>query len=292
LTLVYGLDFQQEELTSDETLDRDQQAYYFEYQGAFGARFFIGIGARYDDNDDFGTHTSTRLSGAYVHELGSGASLKYRLSVGSGFRAPSLYEIAYNRGPFAFPPASVVTLREESSSGSDLGIEYDSTGGLHFEITYFDQEIEDELFFDLVGFSGYLQSPGTSTSQGIEVAVRAPLGDRWQILGNWTHNETEDTANEQRLRRPENLGNVGIEYRSASGKSSFIASYRVSQDSIDIGGIALDDYEILDVSWAYAFNATFELYARLENAADEDYQEVIGYNTAGRAAYGGVRLRF
>ena len=41
-------------------------------------------------------------------------SLKYRASVGNGFRAPSLFEIAYNRGPFSFPPAAGFVLTEEN----------------------------------------------------------------------------------------------------------------------------------------------------------------------------------
>jgi vitamin B12 transporter len=37
---------------------------------------------------------------------------------------------------------------------------------------------------------------------------------------------------------------------------------------------------------------TVELYGRVENLANDRYQEVYGFQTPGRAAYGGVRLRF
>ncbi|HEY8521509.1 MAG TPA: TonB-dependent receptor [Gammaproteobacteria bacterium] len=293
VTLVYGLDLQREEVESvDETRERDQDGYYLEYQGAFADRFFLTLGARYDDNEDFGSHTSARLSGAYVQALDGGHSLKYRASFGTGFRPPSLFEIAYNRGPFAFPPAAGFELTEESSRGYDLGLELDTAAGLHFEVTYFDQQIEDEIFFDPVGFSGYLQSPGESDSTGVEIAAEVPLGERWQLGGNWTYNDSEDTSNEQRLRRPRNFGNLTLRYRSPSDKLRLIATYRVSRNSIDVGGVALDDYGVLDVSVAYDVSRTLELYGRLENATDERYQEVIGYNTAGRSAYAGVRLRF
>jgi vitamin B12 transporter len=43
---------------------------------------------------------------------------------------------------------------------------------------------------------------------------------------------------------------------------------------------------------SYSANDKLEVYGRVENGFDEDYQEVLGYNTAGRAAYAGVRLRF
>ncbi|HEY8427940.1 MAG TPA: TonB-dependent receptor [Sandaracinaceae bacterium] len=293
VTLVYGLDLQREEVEDEAgTLERDQDAYYVEYQGAFGDRFFLSLGARYDDNEDFGSHTSARVSGAYVQALDGGHALKYRASYGTGFRPPSLFEIAYNRGPNAFPPAAGFALQEESSRGYDLGVELDTARGLHFEVTYFDQQIEDEIFFDPVGFSGYLQSPGKSDSTGVEIAAEVPLGEQWLVSGNWTHNDAEDTSNEQRLRRPRNLGNVSLQYRSPSQQLRFIASYRLSRDSIDVGGVALDDYGVLDLSVAYDVSSAVEVYGRLENATDEEYQEVIGYNTAGRAAYAGVRLRF
>jgi vitamin B12 transporter len=292
LTLVYGLDFQGEEVLGDARLTRDQAGYYLEYQGTFGERFFLSAGARYDDNDDFGAHTSGRLSGAYVQELSSGDSLKYRASAGTGFRSPSLYEIAYNVGPFAFPPASGVTLAEESSAGYDVGIEFDRAGGLHVEFTYFDQTIEDEIFFDLAGFSGYLQSSGTGTSTGFEVAVEVPLGSRWEILGNWTNNQTRDTAQVQRLRRPKYLSNVGVLYASPNDRLRLMLNYRLSRDAIDIGNVGLDDYAVLDASMIYSVSDKLELHARIENAGDQQYQELIGYNTAGRGAYAGVRLRF
>lgn len=290
-TFVYGLDFQEEGLVdAGGERSRDQKGYYLEYQGSADDVLFVSLGARYDDNDDFGTHTSARLSLAYVQDLGQGASLKYRTSVGTGFRAPSLYEIAYNDA-FAVPPAAGFPLAEEESQGYDIGVEY-SVSQWRFEITYFDQDIEDEIFFDLTDFSGYLQSPGKSTSKGVEVAAELPLGERWSLLANWTRNDAENSSNEQRLRRPKNVGNFGFWYRAADEQLSFIANYRLARDSIDIGGVALDDYGVLDLSGSYAFGGGLELFGRVENAADEQYQEIVGHNTAGRAAYLGLRLRF
>jgi vitamin B12 transporter len=293
LTLVYGADLQREEMLDGAAVrDRGQDGYYVEYQGAFDDRFFLSLGARYDDNEDFGSHTSSRLSAAYVQDLRVGGALKYRASVGTGFRAPSLFEIAYNAGPFSFPPAAGLALGEESSGGYDVGVEYDATGGLHLEATYFDQDVEDEIFFDLVGFSGYLQSVGTSESKGVELGMTAPVGERWQILANWTHNHTSETDDARRLRCPKTLGNLGLSYTSPDDALRLIVNYRVSRDAIDIGGAPLDDYGVLDVSLAYSVSDAIELHARVQNAADEAYEEVAGYNTAGRSVYAGVRLRF
>jgi vitamin B12 transporter len=293
LALVFGVDLQEEQLVADDGVrSRDQTAYYVEYQGAFADALFVTIGARYDDNDDFGSHTSARVSGAYVQQLGGDRSVKYRASIGTGFRAPSLFELAYNAGPFAFPPAAAVALEEEVSAGFDVGVEYDAGTGLRLEVTLFDQRIEDEIFFDLVGFSGYLQSSGKSTSKGVEIAAVVPAGERWQVHANLTRNDADTAAGEPRLRRPELLGNLGLMYRPAAGRISVLANYRLARDSIDIGSVPLDDYEVLDVAAQFALDERIELHARLENATDEKYEEVRGYRTSGRSAHAGVRWRF
>jgi vitamin B12 transporter len=295
LGLVYGVDLQDEELTdSVGPQSRDQSGYYFEYQGAFGDALFVSLGARYDDNDDFGSHTSSRLSVAYVQDLGTNRSLKYRASAGNGFRAPSLYEVATNRTA-VFPPAAGVVLQEETSRGYDVGIEYQAASGLHLEATYFDQEIEDAIEFDLLSFSGYLQSAGVSTSTGIELGAIAPFGERWQLLANWTYNETEDTAGQQRLRRPKNFGNFGVQYAADNERLKLLANYRLSWDAIDttfVSTVPIADYEVLDVSVTFDASELLQIFGRVQNATDETYQEVVGYNTAGRSIYGGVRLRF
>jgi vitamin B12 transporter len=292
LAVVYGLDVQDEGLVGDnETLNRDQKGYYLEYQGAFADSLFVAVGARYDDNDAFGSHTSTRISAAYLQDLGVDRTLKYRASYGTGFRAPSVYEISYNAGPFAVPPAAGFVLTEEISRGYDLGVEYTAANGAHFEASYFDQDIDDEIYFDLAAFSGYLQSPGTSESKGVEIAARVPFGESFELLANWTANDAKNSSNQQRVRRPKNIGNLGLRYRAPNEKLNFVANYRLAKDAIDNFG-ALEDYAVLDFSMGYSLTTRFELHARIENAADEEYEEVLGYYTARRATYAGVRMRF
>jgi vitamin B12 transporter len=300
-TLVYGVDLEDEEVVSDgATLDQGQDGYYAEYQGRFGDNFFLTVGARYDDNDDFGTHTSGRVSAAYTQDLGGSNSLKYRASFGNGFRAPSLFEVSYNARPFGVLPAAAArSLIEETSQGYDLGLEYDGANGLHLEVTYFDQDIEDAIVYtsDPITFDdGYVQSAGTSKSKGVELGFDVPMGDHWAFLGNWTNNDATQANGQQRARRPNDLGNLGVQYTSGDDGLRFIANYRLSKDAVEydfFGNVfVLDDYEVLDLSVSYAFNKTFELYGRVLNATDEDYREVVGYNTSGRETYGGIRLRF
>jgi vitamin B12 transporter len=63
-------------------------------------------------------------------------------------------------------------------------------------------------------------------------------------------------------------------------------------DGIIDGGTELPGYEVLDVSVRYQATDAIEVYARLENAFDEDYQDIATFNTAGASAYAGFRYQF
>lgn len=292
IQLVYGADLETETI-DDGTFDeeRDQDGYYLEYQGSFNDSLFVTAGARYDDNDDFGSHTSYRLSGAWLTALGDG-ELKLKGSYGTGFRAPSLYEISYNAGGFAFPPASETELDAEESAGFEVGIAWSGSSGLYLEANYFDQTIDDEIFFDLAGFSGYLQSSGETESTGIEIIANWPLLESLSLSGNYTYNDAETEAGSARAFRPEHLANLGVNWRPWAGRITLGLNARVSRDAEGSDGAPLDDYELLDLNASFAILESLEVYGRVENLLDEDYEEVPTYNTSERAAYAGIRFSF
>lgn len=292
LSLVYGIELANEALDDGtDDADRDQNGVFLEYQGELASDLFVTAGVRYDDNDDFGSETTYRLSGAYLIPTHSG-EYKVKGSYGTGFRAPSLTEIAYNNGPFAYPPASLVELSAEKSEGFEVGAGFFSNAGWFVEANYFNQTTEDEIFFDLLDFSGYLQESGDSESQGVELIAAYQINDMLQINGNYTYNDTEDTSGEQRLRAPENLGNLGLMITPMGEKLSININLRISGDKAAERGAEVDDYEVLDISASYQVTDALQLFGRIENITDEDYEEIPTYNTSGAAGYAGVRFTF
>ncbi|MBQ0719863.1 MAG: TonB-dependent receptor [Gammaproteobacteria bacterium] len=297
-TLVYGVDVEQEEIVSGagSSLERDQQGYFLEYQSSPIDQLFITAGLRYDDNDDFGEHLSYRFTSAYLQDLGSGGTLKYHGSYGTGFRAPSLNELAYNNGPWAWGPAAGFAPDEETSKGFDVGVSYYAASGLELGAIYFNQRIEDEIYFDLINFYGYLQAEGDSQSTGVELFFDYPLAKQWRVFGNATYNDTETPDDVQRIRRPEKIANLGGEFTSADQRFTLLANLRYSAASEDevygVGRLDLDDYVVLDISASYQLTKQAEIYGRVENAGNVDYEEVTGYNTGGSGAYAGLRYSF
>ena len=54
--------------------------------------------------------------------------------------------------------------------------------------------------------------------------------------------------------------------------------------------VKLDAYTLLRAHVSFALTDNLEVAVRLENLLDEDYEDVFGYQTPGRAAYLQVRL--
>ena len=278
---------------NDGTTDtsRNQEGYYLEYQGGFNDSLYVTTGVRYDDNEDFGTHTSYRVSGAYLIPLSKG-ELKLKGTYGTGFRAPSLYEIAYNTGDFASPPAQGTELSEEKSKGFDVGLSWSTETGIYLEAVYFDQTISDEIYFDPIDFSGYLQSNGDSKSTGVELVAQATLWDTLSIVSNYTFNDTESNDNLNRIFRPKQLGNLGLTWQGVNDRLALGLFVRMAREAKGIDGEDLDNYEVVDLTASFQLIEALEIYGRIENLLDEDYQEVPTYNTSKVAGYAGLRYSF
>jgi vitamin B12 transporter len=222
----------------------------------------------------------------------AGGELKLKSAYGTGFRAPSLFEVAYNAGDFAFPPASETTLKEEESSGYDAGLSWLDASGLYLEAVYFDQKVEDEIYFDLTDSSGYLQRSGDTDSSGVELSADWPVIETLSLSANYTYNDTATSTGGSRPYRPQHLANLGINWRTLAQRMTLGANLRLSEDAQDIDGSQLDDYQVLGLNASYQLTQALQLYGRVENALDEDYQEVPTYNTSGAAGYAGVRYTF
>lgn len=283
--LVAGIDWDKQAL-DDGSFERERKntGVYAEYRRELGLGS-ASAAVRHDDNDDFGRYTSWRLS-TIQHLPTDSVPLSLKAAIGTGFRAPSLYEIAYNRGPFAYAPASTTRLDAERSRGWELGLQVGSSTN-HVAVTWFDQTIEDEIYFDLQAYSGYLQRQGESRSKGLEVTASSQLGQGFGLTANATWNETEDAAGQQRPYRPELTAAASLTWENHWLTSSLTA--RFAQDSIDTGGQAMEDYSLLDWSIIGRLSDALTLNLRLENITDNDNQQIRDFNIAGRRGYIGIR---
>ena len=284
--ITYGID-QEEQSLSDGSTDwaRDNTGWYLEIQQQWGPAV-VTAGWRRDDNDDFGEHDSWRISARYnLSQLASGWAI--RAASGTGFRAPSLYEIAYNNGPFAYPPASGTPLLEEQSDGWEVAL-IGGISALAFEVIWFDQSIENEIIFDLATYSGYLQSFGESESDGLEIVASLRLSDNWSIDGNVTWMDAVQQNGADRPYRPEETGRVSLTWENAALSARLTA--RHTGKATGPFGASIDETTTLDLAGRWAVSPRLSLEARLLNLTDQDDQQLPGYYMPGFTAYIGARI--
>jgi len=138
-----------------------------------------------------------------------------------------------------------------------------------------------------------LQFEGRNRSEGVELITRASLSEKLSATANFTLNKTKRANGLARLRRPEQLINVGLSYADPAGKIRVNAFYRRSQNAIDerMGTLFdLDDFGVLDLNASFTVREGVELYVRLENSINAQYREVGDFRSADRGAFAGVRL--
>ena len=55
--------------------------------------------------------------------------------------------------------------------------------------------------------------------------------------------------------------------------------------------MTLDDFVLINLLGSYRLSDNLEVFARIENLIDEDYQEVFGFYAPGIGGFAGPRIR-
>lgn len=250
------------------------------------------LGARVDDHSRFGTHTSFGGDVSY----GLGRDWRVRASIGEGFKAPTLFQLFSDFGNLALEP--------EESTSFDLGLEKGRRGkGTHLALTAFRRDSED-----LIGFVSCFQVTGgicenrpfgtydniaRARAQGIELEVGAVVAEGLRLSGVYAYIEAEDRIGRRDLaRRPHHAATLFADYSAAFGLK-LGADLRLVSDSFEdvANTVPLEGYGLLDLRAAMPVSEPFELFGRVENVFDNDYQTAAGYAAPGRGAFVGVRAR-
>ncbi len=279
-TLAFGADWtkEQAELDADD-YDAKSWAVFGEVLHSFTPDLDVQVTLRYDDFEDFGGE----LSGRAAMSWRAAPATIVRASVGTGYRAPSLYE--------RFGPFGDDDLDAETSRSVDLGVERQFGDRGFVQATLFYTEIDDLIGFDF-DTSTYQQIDGTTKTKGIELSGQYAVTDRVTVFGAYTYTDAE-TDGERLIRVPRHDLIVGADAQFTDALSGSIEIQHVA-DTLDGFGTpeALDDYTLLGLSLAYDVTEQAEVFVRVENALDEEYQTVLGFNTPGAAVYVGLRTTF
>jgi vitamin B12 transporter len=250
--------------------------------------FFMTLGVRFDHHDRFGTETTYRIAPALL--LKSGTKLK--ATYGTGFKAPSLYQL--------YAPATAwglvgnQNLEPEKCNGWDIGIEqFLFNDRLTISFTYFQNNFEDLILYDFI--QGYININQADT-KGFEIFMSAGPLRNLTINGSYTYTDaTDKETGEQLLRRPKHKANLTFNLRlfKKANANLFIIYVGKRLDLFPYPTITeAPAYTLFNLAASYQLSKNIEVFGRIDNLLDQDYEAVLGYGTPGRSAYIGIKATY
>ena len=241
-------------------------------------------GLRYDDTDDFGSKTTGRISASY--DLAGGFILSG--AYGTGFKSPTVSQAVCD---FCFAPRPYPELKPETADSVEIALGWASADGrIDGRATLYRLNVEDQITYA----AGRYINVAKTRSDGFELEGRALLGAGFDLTLAYAWTDAKDRTTGLRLLRvPEHAGSATLGW--TGDRISGALTVRAEGDQDDVGGfvtVARDGFVTANLNAAYQLADAVTLTARIENLADEHYQQVFGYGEPGRSGYVGVRLRY
>jgi vitamin B12 transporter len=248
-------------------------------------------GARHDDHDTFGGKTT--LAGNAVFTPNDGQTI-LRASYGEGFKTPSLFQLFSDYGNTA--------LRPETSRSWDAGVTQTLLDGqIEVGVTWFHRDTRNQISFISCPVQtgicagrpfGTYDNVARTRAQGLEIGLSLRPVDALRVQAHYSHVDAENRATGLDLaRRPKHSVNASVDYDWAFGLKTGATITHVGS-SFDNGANTrkLEGYVLVDLRAAYPVTDQIELFGRIENLFDDQYETTFRYGTPRRAAYAGVRL--
>ena len=274
--LTAGLERTQQSLASDTVYnqhERTQASARVGLMGSAGAHQWQ-INLRYDRYSDFGS-AQTWMLGWAVRPT---QSLRLSAMRSTGFNAPTFNDLYYPWGGNA-------NLVPERLKSTELGVQY-LAGGKELRLTWFDNRftdlIDNDAAFNRVNVA-------RARNRGLELRTSARIGNT-QLRADLTSQNPVDQISGKRLsRRADAMGSFSLQHDRGPWKLD--ANLRATAMRFDEGR-ALSGYAVLDLRAAYALSRDLQVFGRIDNLFDRQYQSVYGYTQPGRGLFAGARWQF
>jgi vitamin B12 transporter len=246
-------------------------------------------GGRLDHFNQFGDVWTYRVASSYKIDK---TDTTLHSSVATGFSPPSSQDKIFGNN-FGLNP--------EKDFGWDIGFEQRLWNKrVTVGATYFHNDLSN-----VIGFNGLFKTLnlGAAETQGLEAELRAqPIADLI-FTASYTYLDAEKTSSADisqlqgaRLpRRPRNEVYISGSYLWYKRlRTTAEAKFVNAREELNFGGpnFDIEDYSFVNIAAEYEVNPHMSIFGRIENLTNEHYAEVFGFPALGRAAYGGVKVRF
>jgi vitamin B12 transporter len=278
---------------------------YFTQALLVAGRAAVTLGGRLDDNSQFGTHPTYRAG--VVYRLNDGTRL--RISAGTGFKEPTFYENFAHGFVLGNP-----NLDPERSRSWEAGIERRLRRG-SASVTYFNQRFRDLIEYNPApppSQPNYF-NVGAAVANGVEATdeMVVSTGVVFSLTYTYLHTKVLQSADsasipvdpdglfvpgKSLIRRPRHA--VTPQLTASIGDRTHItlgAHWVGSRDDIDFNRpagkrrVTLHPYTRADASAEYDLGHVV-LAGRIENAFNDQSQEIAGFRPRGRTVMLGGRV--
>jgi vitamin B12 transporter len=282
----------------NQNLDAKTDSFAAEYRYV-GERFNYSLSGRHDKNSEFDDSNSWRMTGNFKL---SQATLF--ASVGESIKNPTFTE----RFGFFTNFIGNPDLEPEESLHWEIGARTSLLNDkLELAATYFNADLENEIngfVFD-AGTGGFTSGniDGESKRKGVELAFGYNQSERFDLRATYTYlDATQQGFNGSdvtEVRRPEHTGSLTMNYRWQQAGLNFSVSYTGTQEDNFFPPfppfqerVELDAFTLVSLSGYYNLNDLVTVTARIENLADENYEQVYGFASPGIGGHLGFRLKW
>lgn len=261
-----------------------------------GSAFDLSAAIRRDINDRFRDASTFRVGAGYrVTD-----STRLRAAAGSGVKNPGFFEL------FGFVDGRFIgnaALRPEKSTGWEVGIDQQLGADASLAVTYFDSELEGEIFTTFPPPT-FIATPANRTTvseqRGVEVSLNARLGEGWSLDAAYSWLDAEENGREE-VRRPEHIASAALTWAAPGDAASASLVVRHNGESLDDAftdpsfvpvRVALDDYTLVNLNARARLSDGIDAFARIENLLGETYEQVFSFVSPGRSTVVGIEARF
>jgi len=286
---------------------RDNVGVMLQHQ-ALWSRLFVTAGVRFEHNDSFGNTTVPRVSAAWFLRTGGSSLGATRLSAsaGRGIKEPTVLQ-SFSPSPYF---QGNPDLLPERTRAVDVGIEQRlAADRVRVNFSWFDNRYRDiiSLKTDSETFFSQYFNIGLTSARGAELSgdVALPSGLRAKAGYTFTGSEILESTSDSAVfkegnwafRRPRHSGFIGLAWngsRASLDLSGSIVGRRVDSDfsALEPAILENDGYGLWDVRGSFRLTRTLSVTGAIDNLADSDHMEPLGYPVLGRALRAGLRARF
>lgn len=284
--LTLGYDWQRDQVSSSTAFEQDSrrnQGWFAQYLGQAGQQDWQ-LSLRRDDNEQFGTHDTG--SAAWGYALTD--ELRFSLSYGTAFKAPSFNELYY-------PGYGNPGLDAETSESFEAALTGQHDWG-HWSVNAYRTHVDDLIAYDsTLGPYGGPNNIGKARIDGLELVLGSQwLGWDWNANATFLDAENRDhgsNAGNELPRRPQQSFNLDLDRRI--GRFGLGATLHAEGRSYDdlANRNKVAGYATLDLRGEYWLNEEWRLQAKVTNLLDADYETALDYNQPGQAVFFSVRYQ-